>query len=158
LECVLIDFLILWQKLNSSIANVSLSGCCCCAGLNLDNDLPTLSVNQVVREHNAAHGSNLQPLSLEQTLAAIMNQFELLWTTFNAEGFHNSAVGNAYYLLWLHSNQEVTIEGFAGTFRITGVDEQGYLLVMNTATGETMSLESDGNSFDMSRNLVKRKM
>lgn len=69
-----------------------------------------------------------------------------------------------YYALWLHSNQSIQIAENVNssenvpveTCRIRGIDEFGYLVGVNEH-GLKVKFEPDGNSFDMMKNLLKRK-
>ena len=40
---------------------------------------------------------------------------------------------------------------------VTGIDEYGYLCVRTRNTGEELTLQPDGNSFDITRNLIVMK-
>ena len=41
--------------------------------------------------------------------------------------------------------------------RVIGLDDYGYLLV-ETSSGERISVQPDGNSFDMMKNLIAMKL
>ncbi len=126
-------------------------------GLNLNNSSPSTSVNQTISHHNQISGQSLPPLELEQTLALIMNSLEEHFLEFVANGFHRNLAAR-YFSRWVHSNQKIQIEGVAGSFLISGIDVDGYLVATQVDNPQEMiSLEPDGNSFDMTKNLVHRK-
>jgi len=145
---------------SSMILNV---GC----GLNLSNEEPTLSVNQLVT------GLGAPSVSREEYLAHLFNALHSLITSFNAG--HKQHVFELYYEHWLHQDQEVTVsaasknsitkeqsssalegDSTSERTRIIGIDEYGYLRVQ-TASGLQFSVHDDGNSFDMMRGLIKPK-
>ncbi|KAJ1970152.1 biotin holocarboxylase synthetase [Dispira parvispora] len=51
-------------------------------GINCQNALPTTSVNELIREYNRRHGTQLATWSEELLLARIMAQFELFYIRF----------------------------------------------------------------------------
>jgi biotin--protein ligase len=70
-----------------------------------------------------------------------------------------------YYDAWLHTNQIVTLEAEGGVrAKIKGVTrDYGLLLAEELGwderpTGRVWQLQSDSNSFDFMRGLVKRKI
>jgi len=134
-------------------------------GLNLTNEEPTLSVNQLVT------GLGAPSVTREEYLAHLFNALHSLITSFNAG--QKQHVFELYYEHWLHQDQEVTVsassknsrtnelsssahEGESERTRIIGIDEYGYLRV-RTASGLQFSVHDDGNSFDMMRGLIKPK-
>ena len=69
-----------------------------------------------------------------------------------------------YYAAWLHSDQVVTLDTHEGMrARIKGITRDWGLLLAEEVgwedrpTGRMVSLQSDGNSFDFFKGLVKRK-
>ncbi|EME41921.1 hypothetical protein DOTSEDRAFT_55606 [Dothistroma septosporum NZE10] len=121
-------------------------------GLNLDNAAPTTSINQL------ASKQGLQPLMAEKLLASILAQFEMLYAKFCVNGF-DSRFENSYYDSWLHTNQLVTLEMEAGVkARIRGITSDfGLLVVEEEGTGKKYTLQSDSNSFDFFKGLMKTK-
>ena len=47
--------------------------------------------------------------------------------------------------------------GLTKTVTITGIDEYGFLVGVDTTTGEVVTIQPDGNSFDMMKGLVYAK-
>ena len=62
-----------------------------------------------------------------------------------------------YYGNWLHSNQMIETESIKSKLIIKGINEFGYLIAKDVANDNLHEFEPDGNSFDMTRNLIKRK-
>lgn len=127
-------------------------------GLNLSNAAPTTSIHALAR---AAH---LPPPSYEKLLASILVHFELLYARFAATGW-NHHLENLYYELWLHGDQEVTLEMEGGAkARVKGITRDWGLLVVEELgwegrkTGKIWELQSDSNSFDFFKGLLRRKM
>jgi hypothetical protein len=64
-----------------------------------------------------------------------------------------------YYKNWLHTGQTIGCESGPDTLRIKGIDEFGYLLAADIKDSSKLcKFEPDGNSFDMMRNMIKRKI
>lgn len=70
-----------------------------------------------------------------------------------------------YYGYWLHSGQIVTLESEGGVqCRVKGVEREWGLLVVEELgwelrpTGKIWTLQTDSNSFDFLRGLVRRKV
>lgn len=70
-----------------------------------------------------------------------------------------------YYKHWLHTDQIVTLEAEGGVrARIKGITRDWGLLLAeelgweDRATGKIWTLQSDSNSFDFFKGLVKRKV
>ncbi|ORX98761.1 biotin-protein ligase [Clohesyomyces aquaticus] len=127
-------------------------------GLNLSNPLPTTSLNQL-----AAH-ANLKPLTPEKLLGSILANFEDIYTDFRRNGFSRSMEGE-YYDAWLHTDQIVTLETHDGAkARIKGITRDFGLLLAeelgweDRPTGRVVQLQSDSNSFDFFKGLVRRKV
>ena len=145
-------------------------------GLNVSNAAPTTSLNALVEALNQkrVEGScdnPLKPFSLERLLARILSKFSSLYATFKRRGFAGE-IQDLYYKHWLHSGQVVTLETEGGAkARIKGVtSDWGLLLaegVMKSSdekdeewrsTGKQFALQTDSNSFDFMKGLVKRKL
>lgn len=127
-------------------------------GLNLSNALPTTSLNLL------AAALNLKPFTPEKLLASILAQFEDVYTQFCHVGFSRD-LEMEYYDSWLHSNQIVTLETHGGArARIKGITRDWGLLLAeelgweDRATGKVVSLQSDSNSFDFFKGLIRRKI
>lgn len=129
-------------------------------GLNLSNAAPTTSLNALV----AASRHKLEPLSTEKLLARILTTFESIYCTFCQQGW-TRALEEEYYRNWLHTDQIVTLdtEGDARA-RIKGITKDWGLLLAEEVgwedrpTGKVFQLQSDSNSFDFFKGLLKRKI
>ncbi|KAG8530034.1 uncharacterized protein KY384_005516 [Bacidia gigantensis] len=124
-------------------------------GLNTTNAAPTTSLNAL---------NPPVPFVLEKLLARILVTFSNLYKAFTVTGF-NKDLEETYYKYWLHSDQVVTLETEGGArARIKGISSDWGLLVAeelgqnDRATGKRFQLQSDSNSFDFFKGLVKRKM
>ena len=126
-------------------------------GLNTTNPLPTISLSALLP-------SNLPSFTLEKLLARILTSFSVLYARFRETGF-DDYLENMYYRHWLHGGQVVTLETEGGTrARIKGITRDWGLLVAeelgweDRPTGKEVTLQSDSNSFDFFKGLVKRKV
>jgi len=151
-------------KIGGILLNSSYSGAnyniVCGIGLNLCNALPTTSLNQLA----AAQSPPLKPFTHEKLLASILAHFESLYATFVRTGFTREMEGE-YYDNWLHTNQVVTLENEGGVrAKIKGITRDWGLLLAeelgweDRSTGRVVQLQSDSNSFDFFRGLVRRKV
>lgn len=149
-------------KIGGILVNSSYSGtsydCVCGIGINMANALPTTSLNQL------AEAAGLKPFTYEKLLASILAQFEFLYAEFCRRGF-STDMEREYYESWLHSEQIVTLETHAGMrARIKGITtDWGMLLAEELGwedrpTGRLVQLQSDSNSFDFFKGLVRRKI
>jgi biotin---protein ligase len=146
----------------------------CGIGLNLSNDLPTTSLNALFPLLKPEHPnfSSLPPFTPEKLLPSILTSFDSLYTRFLTTGFDDFFL-NKYYEHWLHGEQVITLEAEGGLkARIKGISADYGLLVAEEleedigrsseggwrGTGRMWKLQSDSNSFDFFRGLVKRKM
>ncbi|KAJ1830146.1 biotin holocarboxylase synthetase [Coemansia sp. RSA 2711] len=128
-------------------------------GINVANRLPTTSINSVIRDYNDAHGTRLDTIPLEKALALFTAKFEELYRQFLAFGFE--PLLEAYYRNWLHSDQVVTLADRSyEKARVVGISAaDGQLQVRSLNSPHTVySLQPDGNSFDMLRGLISRKI
>lgn len=149
-------------KIGGILVNSSYSGSSydivCGIGLNLANPLPTTSLNQL------ASAANLKPFTYEKLLASILANFEEIYADFCARGFGRDMEGE-YYDAWLHTNQIVILETHEGIrARIKGITRDWGLLLAeelgweDRSTGRLVQLQSDSNSFDFFKGLVRRKI
>jgi biotin--protein ligase len=151
-------------KIGGILVNSSYSGTSydvvCGIGLNLFNALPTTSLNLLASSQNPP----LKPFTSEKLLASILAAFESLYTTFCTTGF-NRDMEEQYYRAWLHTDQIVELESEGGVrAKIKGITRDWGLLLaeelgwQDRPTGKVVSLQSDSNSFDFFRGLVRRKV
>ncbi|KAJ2155547.1 biotin holocarboxylase synthetase [Coemansia sp. RSA 451] len=143
---------------NSSCARgefTLLFGC----GINVANRLPTTSINSVIRDYNDTHATRLATIPVERMLALATAKFEELYRTFLVYGF--DPLLKAYYRRWLHSDQIVTLaDRDYERAQVVGISAtDGQLQVRSLQSPRTVySLQPDGNSFDMLRGLISRKL
>ena len=69
-------------------------------GVNLANSKPTISINEIISQHNKEHNTNLEPLVLEEILARTVNNIETLVDDFQDNG--SDSFLTSYYKHWLH--------------------------------------------------------
>lgn len=125
-------------------------------GLNTTNAAPTTSLNALIQ-------STLTPFTVEKLLARILTKFETIYKRFCRNGF-DQKLEEIYYKNWLHSDQIVTLEQEGGVrARIKGITRNWGLLKAeelgweDKPTGKVWELQSDSNSFDFFKGLLKRK-
>lgn len=151
-------------KIGGILVNSSYSGASydlvCGIGLNLSNALPTTSLNLLA----STQSPPLKAFTPEKLLASILAHFETLYSTFCQAGFTRDMEGE-YYDNWLHTDQIVTLETEGGVkARIKGITRDWGLLLAeelgweDRPTGKIITLQSDSNSFDFFRGLVRRKV
>ena len=129
-------------------------------GVNVDNSNPTVCINDVIRRHNLANPDlpDLEPLTPAQVIGRTVTELERLMDIFEAEGHEKFC--QLYCDLWLHGGVRVKVRlenavaESEGT--IQGLDEYGFLSI-RTDDKQTISVQPDGNSFDMMHNLVHFK-
>lgn len=122
------------------------------AGLNLNNEHPTRSVNQVIKE------SGKDELEQEELLANTFNVLEEVIEKCNNGQF--AEVEALYYKYWLHGDQNIRIieneDDIIKNVTVTGIDEFGFLKVRDSDNKE-FTVFDDGNSFDMMEGLIRPK-
>ncbi|MCJ1472751.1 biotin holocarboxylase synthetase [Lambiella insularis] len=126
-------------------------------GLNTTNALPTTSLAALTPAH-------LPAISIEKLLARLITSFSSLYSRFRIAGFDRT-FEEMYYKHWLHTDQIVTLEAEGGIkARIKGITRDWGLLVAeelgweDRPTGKMIQLQSDSNSFDFFKGLLKRKV
>ena len=132
----------------------------CGIGLNLSNALPTTSLNLLASNQSPP----LKAFTPEKLLASILAHFEALYSTFLQTGF-NKQMEEDYYENWLHTDQIVTLESADGAkAKIKGITRDWGLLLaeelgwQDRETGRMVTLQSDSNSFDFFKGLIRRKI
>ncbi|KAJ3355341.1 biotin holocarboxylase synthetase [Entophlyctis luteolus] len=129
-------------------------------GLNVANRKPTLSINDLIMQHNIEFSdrSPLPPLTLERVLSRVLVTFEKMYGTFSQQSqFAFEPFLELYYSYWLHSDQYVYLKDQKVQARIVGVDASGLLKAEGIETGALYLLQPDGNSFDMMKGLISKK-
>ncbi|KAI1814207.1 class II aaRS and biotin synthetase [Poronia punctata] len=126
-------------------------------GINTTNGRPTTSLDALLPPH-------LAHFRIERLTARILTCMESLYKDFVRFGFTHT-MEQTYYQYWLHSRQIVTLETEGGVkARILGITTDWGMLKAEEIgrdgqpTGKTFALQSDENSFDFFRGLVKRKL
>ncbi|KAL1955482.1 hypothetical protein VTO42DRAFT_8508 [Malbranchea cinnamomea] len=132
-------------------------------GLNTLNASPTTSLNALLSTLPAWVAKD-NPLTLERLLARILTTFDALYARFMRTGF-DKEFEDMYYADWLHMGQIVTLEAEGGVrAKIKGITRDYGLLIAeelgweDRPTGKIWQLQSDSNSFDFFKGLVKRKL
>lgn len=138
-------------------------------GINTTNKQPTTSLNALLPP-----GSGLQPFRIERLLARILTRLESIYKEFCRAGF-SIDLEQRYYKHWLHSGQIVTLDsdvagGSTARARVLGITRDWGMLKAeelnsdadgenrDMPTGRVWALQSDENSFDFWRGLVRRKV
>jgi biotin--protein ligase len=136
-------------------------------GINTNNARPTTSLDALLPLLEG--GRKLDPFRIERLVARMLTRLEILYGQFCRDGFSRD-LEEKYYKHWLHSNQIVTLEAEGGVkARVVGITRDwGMLMAQEVAgdgingalrsTGKVWALQSDENSFDFWRGLVKRKI
>ncbi|XP_060765133.1 biotin--protein ligase isoform X2 [Neoarius graeffei] len=124
-------------------------------GFNVSNSNPTICINDLVARHNHERGSKLSPLSSAQLIGRSVTLLEQLVSEFQLHG--PQAVLPIYYKRWVHGGTKVRLWSEDGPeAEVVGLDDHGFLQVSSQDQG-LVSVQPDGNSFDMLRNLVITK-
>jgi biotin-[acetyl-CoA-carboxylase] ligase BirA-like protein len=131
-------------------------------GFNVSNSKPTLCLDEVIDRHNATNGSStpLPKIRMESVLAGALSQFSEDYALLEKTGSFKPFL-ERYYRRWIHSGQSVDVVAEDGTKRsvvIAGVTDGGYLHGETASGGIPVELEPDGNTFDMMRGLIQRKL
>ncbi|KAJ5214265.1 hypothetical protein N7449_001434 [Penicillium cf. viridicatum] len=133
-------------------------------GVNATNASPTTALTTLAARYASPGAATASPVTLERLLARILTTFESLYTRFLRTGFDRGFEA-MYYEDWLHMHQIVTLEEEGGArARIQGITRDWGLLLAeelgwnDRPTGRVWQLQSDSNSFDFFRGLVKRKL
>ncbi|XP_057677605.1 biotin--protein ligase isoform X1 [Corythoichthys intestinalis] len=124
-------------------------------GVNVSNSNPTVCINDLIQQYNIQHNCNLQPLDCAQFIARTVSCLEALMDCFQHGGAET--ILPVYYKRWLHSGSVVHLWSEDGPeAEVVGLDSNGFLQVHSKKHG-IVSVEPDGNSFDMMKNLVITK-
>jgi biotin--protein ligase len=126
-------------------------------GLNTINPRPTISISDLVP-------SGASELHLETLLARVLTRIEAIYAQFLREGF-SADLEARYYRHWLHTRQDVILEAEGGVkARVMGITRDWGMLKVEEmdasgrSTGKIWALQSDENSFDYWKGLVRRKV
>ncbi|XP_067897254.1 biotin--protein ligase isoform X2 [Heterodontus francisci] len=125
-------------------------------GFNVSNSNPTICINDIIQQHNKEHGTYLQPLRIDQLLARTVTILENLISIFQIKG--PNGVLPLYYKRWVHSGTQVRLWKEDGPAAwVVGLDDSGFLQVRQEDDDDIVTVQPDGNSFDMLRNLIVTK-
>uniref|UniRef100_A0A0A9YRX0 Biotin--protein ligase n=4 Tax=Lygus hesperus TaxID=30085 RepID=A0A0A9YRX0_LYGHE len=127
-------------------------------GINLNNKEPTVCLNDVITSLSKEKNVKIPRLSFEKYFSGVFNKMEQIINIFN-EG-RTDEFYRSYYQYWLHSDAEVKVtneDKSTQLVKITGIDEFGFLTA-ETAKGVTITVQPDGNSFDMMAGLISPKL
>lgn len=134
-------------------------------GVNTNNGRPTTSLDALLHLMDR----NLPHFQIERLVARILTRMEVLYADFLRTGFSRE-LEYRYYKHWLHSDQVVTLEAEGGVkARVLGITRDWGMLKAEEVredgingtlqpTGKIWALQSDENSFDFWRGLVRRKL
>ncbi|SCU99222.1 LAFA_0G22738g1_1 [Lachancea sp. 'fantastica'] len=138
-------------------------------GLNVSHDGPTTSLNSWIRilnqEREQSHMSLLPEVEVEKLQALYMNNLDQLMKQFINYGADGMLP--EYYKLWLHTNQIVTLTDHHNVrAKLVGITKDYGLLIAkelasgtNTQfTGNLYHLQPDGNTFDIFKGLISKKV
>ncbi|XP_045466923.1 uncharacterized protein LOC123675586 [Harmonia axyridis] len=126
-------------------------------GINLNNNEPTMCLNNYIMEYNKENNTALKPLSQEKYFAMVFNEIENLYDVIqndNVEVFFD-----LYYKHWIHMDSKITIQTedeLTQNATIIGIDDFGFLKVRQE-NGEICVVQPDGNTFDMIKGLIAPK-
>ena len=135
-------------------------------GINTNNGRPTTSLDALLPLLN---DKKLAPFRIERLLARILTRLEVLYNEFCRSGFSRE-LEEKYYHHWLHTNQIVSLEAEGGVrARVLGITRDWGMLKAEEvtesgingalrATGKVWALQSDENSFDFWKGLLRRKI
>ncbi|XP_072441737.1 biotin--protein ligase isoform X3 [Chiloscyllium punctatum] len=125
-------------------------------GFNVSNSNPTICINDIIQQHNKENGTDLQTLRIDLLIARTVTIFENLISIFQDKG--PNGVLPLYYKRWLHSGTKVRLWKEDGPAAwVIGLDDSGFLLVQQENDEDIVTVQPDGNSFDMLRNLIITK-
>ena len=123
-------------------------------GLNVLNSKPSVCLQDLTTRN----------IELEKVLANILIEFNNLYDEMVEESSSLDCFAGfraRYYTSWLHTNQIVNVRDNTGKetrARIQGLDRMGYLEAKSLDSDSIISLQPDGNSFDMLKNLITVKV
>ncbi|KAK3994521.1 biotin--protein ligase [Cladorrhinum sp. PSN332] len=136
-------------------------------GINTNNGRPTTSLDALLP---FIKNKKLGEFRIERLLARILTRLEVLYNEFCRDGF-SKELEERYYTHWLHTNQIVTLEAEGGVkARVLGITRDWGMLKAEEvsteggingalrSTGKVWALQSDENSFDFWKGLVRRKI
>ncbi|XP_055908964.1 biotin--protein ligase isoform X2 [Eupeodes corollae] len=127
-------------------------------GINLDNKVPGVCINDLIQEHNRLNHQKIPLLSYERLMALVFNEIERLIDLVQSGKIDE--IYTMYYKYWLNEQQEIEIQDQSGRREqatIVGIDEFGFLQIKTKKDKALRSVQPDGNSFDMLKGLILPK-
>ena len=139
------------RKIGGVLVNCSSNGrstqLCIGIGINVNNDEPTISLAKLSGAHTSV------PKLASNVCSSFIEEINL----FNELGYEQFV--ERFCQNWLHQDKQVKIN--VGSVNcdaiIKSIDTDGYLSVLNLTTNKSISVQPDGNSFDMMENLIAVK-
>lgn len=138
-------------KIGGILVNCSSNGSstrlCVGIGMNVNNADPTTSLSKMAGK----------VFSIPKLAKKLCSYFCEEVSLFNDQG-HQQFI-DRFCMTWLHQDKEVKIS--VGSLNcdavIKSLDSDGYLSVLNLASQKLVSVQPDGNSFDMLENMIAVK-
>lgn len=132
------------------------------AGVNVSNEAPTTSLNQVLAQLNRLRQRQglapLAPYNHEMLLAKVLYTVDQYYKVFATQGLRPFL--DLYYKRWFHLQQSVllVVDGQFVKVVIEGITpDYGCLVARDVNLGHRYELQPDGNSFDIFKGLVYKK-
>ena len=133
----------------------STNKCIISVGMDVNTD-NLLSLNSVIDDYNLKNKASLLHLKLESVLARCLNLLEKFLKDIEEGKLPD--ILQLYYRYWLHANAEISLWDSEDIFLIKSLDEYGYLSVKSKKDGQMYSVQPDGNSFDMLKGCIRKKL
>ncbi|KAF7989764.1 hypothetical protein HCN44_008438 [Aphidius gifuensis] len=127
-------------------------------GVNLSNDYPTSSLNNIIDKHNKKYNKNLSHISYEKFFALIFTELENIID--KVQNNNIDYFNDLYYEYWIHTDADISVvskNGDIENVKIRGIDDFGFLQVEKN-NGTIMTVHPDGNSFDIIKGLIVPSM
>ncbi|KAL5270513.1 hypothetical protein ACHWQZ_G001283 [Mnemiopsis leidyi] len=139
------------KKIGGVLVNCSSNGkttqLCIGIGINVNNDEPTISLAKLSGSQTSV------PKLASKVCCSFIEEVDL----FNELGYEQFI--ERFCQSWLHQDKLVKIS--VGSVNcdaiIKSIDADGYLSVVDLASNKSVSVQPDGNSFDMMENLIAVK-
>lgn len=138
-------------------------------GLNLDNQSPTICLNDVVQRVSKGARSDEcvggyssadnRKITREGLIAKIFEHYEALERDLKSRGF--SELKHEYIKYWMHDSMQLSVVddqlGAPALVKIAGLTDAGLLLAVDQY-GSVFELHPDGNSLDMMSGMIRKKI
>ncbi|XP_076254606.1 holocarboxylase synthetase-like protein isoform X2 [Rhynchophorus ferrugineus] len=127
------------------------------SGINLNNSNPTTCINDLIKEVNEKTNSNIPLITHEKYYAQVFNETEKFIDRYQMGDI--DYFFDFYYECWLHNDSTVVVTSIDNKKQVTkviGLDDYGFLKVKNKE-GKIITVQPNGNSFDMMKGLIYPK-